>query len=175
MDSTIKEAVKIEYDALKAEQRDRIKTRDNLLYATLTAMAAIVVGTATNRPYLLLLIPPVAYILGWNYISNDEKITGIRRYVEESLIPRIPDDPEAFAWEVAHRSNAQYRSRRYYGVVADTVLYAIAPAGAIVVYWTQESTVPLVIVSVIELLGIGALACRIVGSYNLIGKGRKAV
>ncbi|GDY58781.1 hypothetical protein SVIO_094040 [Streptomyces violaceusniger] len=49
----------LEYEQVKEEQRARIGFRDNLLYATLAAMAAIITFSLQShgRPELLLLLP----------------------------------------------------------------------------------------------------------------------
>ncbi|MCF0091808.1 hypothetical protein [Micromonospora sp. MH99] len=52
----------LEYERLKEEQKVRIGFRDNLLYVTLAAMAAIIGPTLQTRGHanLLLLLPPAA-------------------------------------------------------------------------------------------------------------------
>jgi hypothetical protein len=71
-----------EYEQVKEEQRARIGFRDNLLYATLASMAAIIGLTLqkAGRVELLLLLPPISVLLGWTYLVKDEKISAIGRY-----------------------------------------------------------------------------------------------
>ncbi|MEK8169196.1 hypothetical protein NKH77_03460 [Streptomyces sp. M19] len=81
----------VEYEQVKEEQRARIGFRDNLLYATLASMAAIITFTFQGGGHLelILLLPPASVLLGWAYLVNDEKISAIGRYVREQLDPRL--------------------------------------------------------------------------------------
>src|SRR5215217_3250792 len=81
--SFLKEVYLIEYQKLKDEQIARIGFRDNLIYATLVAIGAILSFAITNPAnYQALLILPLAtFVLGWIYLSNDRKISDIGRYI----------------------------------------------------------------------------------------------
>jgi hypothetical protein len=111
-----------EYTSVKEEQRARIGFRDNLLYATLGSMAAVVAVTVEggHRLQLLLLLPPVSVLLGWTYLVNDEKISAIGRYVREELAPRLAslsgsqESPQVFGWETVHRSDRRRMSRKWH-------------------------------------------------------------
>ncbi|WP_425443915.1 hypothetical protein [Streptomyces aidingensis] len=71
----------LEYQAVKDEQRARIGFRDNLLYATLASMAAIIAVAVPSgeRVPVLLLLPPVCVLLGWTYLVNDSNIWSTAR------------------------------------------------------------------------------------------------
>src|SRR6266567_2022291 len=86
-----------EYQQIKSEQVARIGFRDNLMYVTLVAIAATLTIThsAHSRGYLLL-VPAVAFVLGWTYLANDHMITAIGRYVREH--PGLP----GMRWETDH-------------------------------------------------------------------------
>ena len=73
-----------EYQQIKTEQVARIGFRDNLMYVTLVAIAGTLTIThsADSRGYLLL-VPAVAFALGWTYLANDNMISAIGRYVRE--------------------------------------------------------------------------------------------
>ena len=101
-----------EYERLKDEQKTRIGFRDNLIYATLASIAAVVAATLSSRGNnaLLLLIPPVCLLLGWTYLVNDEKVSAIGRYIRKDLGPRLArrttlTEAEIFGWETAHRAD----------------------------------------------------------------------
>jgi hypothetical protein len=74
-----------EYKQLKDEQRARIGVRDNLIYATFTALAAVAVfafGGVSPRYPALLLLPPACIVLGWTYLSNDRKVSDMENTYE---------------------------------------------------------------------------------------------
>src|SRR5579859_57270 len=96
---TAAQVLLVEYEQIKGEQRSRIGFRDNLLYASLVAMAGVVAAALNTkgRADLLLLLPPVSALLGWTYLVNDEKISAIGRYIRTDLAPRLtPAAPAAF-------------------------------------------------------------------------------
>ncbi len=165
---TIGRLMLIEYEKIKDEQKNRIGFRDNLIYATLGSMALVVAAVLQQggRPDLLLLLPPVTLTLGWTYVSNDEKISAIGRYIREDLTPRLEVLTGAsvgiFAWELKHRADARRRSRKYIQFVVDVGIFCIPACAAVVVYWSggRISVVPLAI-SIIELVLTLALAVEI--------------
>ncbi len=158
----------VEYEQIKEEQRARVGFRDNLLYVTLAAMAAVVAAALQARAgaNVLLLLPPVSVVLGWTYLVNDEKISAIGRYIREQLAPQLAvltgeQDP-IFGWEVAHRNDRRRVSRKYLQLAVDLATFCVAPLVAIVIYCVSgPTTLPFVAVSVIELLAIGVLAWQI--------------
>jgi hypothetical protein len=90
-DVTVGGLLMLEYERVKGEQQARIGFRDNLLYASLASMAAVITAVLqrNGQTALLLLLPPVSVLLGWTYLVNDEKISAIGRYVREELSPRL--------------------------------------------------------------------------------------
>jgi hypothetical protein len=163
-----------EYAALKAEQLARIGTRDNLLYATLAAIGAVLAAALTSRqPACLLLVPPAGAILGWTYLVNDLKISAIREYVRADLAPRVADLScgPAFGWEHAHLADPLYGTRRAGHLVADLTTFVAGPAAAIVVCLALVSgpAIELSAVSltaVAETLLIAALTWQITRAYK---------
>ncbi|MFL1906122.1 hypothetical protein ACJWDR_44690 [Streptomyces tauricus] len=164
-----------EYERIKGEQQARIGFRDNLLYATLASMAAIIAAVlqGDGQAALLLLLPPVSVLLGWTYLVNDEKISAIGRYVREELAPQLATlakglkqgsgHVQVFGWEVAHRSDHRRVSRKCLQLAVDLITFCVAPVAAVVVFWAAgPRRVPLVAVSAIELAAIAVLAVQIV-------------
>jgi hypothetical protein len=168
-----------EYDRLKEEQKTRIGFRDNLLYATLGSMAAVVAAALQNpdRPYLLLLLPPVSVVLGWTYLVNDEKVSAISHYIRDALIPALESmtatTAPVFGWEFAHRADRRRRTRKLLQLIVDLMAFCLAPVAAIIVVWTsgKASTWSLVI-SVIEVSAVTVLAAQIVVYAELRPRGR---
>jgi hypothetical protein len=159
----------VEYEQVKEEQRARIGFRDNLLYATLASMAAIITFSFQNhgQPELLLLLPPASALLGWAYLVNDEKISAIGRYVHQDLGPRLadlaPGRPRVFGWETAHRDDRRRISRKRLQLAADLLLFSVAPIADLIVYWCSEPVrAVLMTVSVAEVALVAVLAVQIV-------------
>src|SRR5690242_2433618 len=75
-----------EYRTLKAEQLERIKQRDNFLNLNIVAIGVIssVAIQGSRRDVIWLLIPWVTFILGWVYLSNDDKITAIAQHLDNA-------------------------------------------------------------------------------------------
>jgi hypothetical protein len=157
-----------EYERVKDEQRARIGFRDNLIYATLAAMALVVAAALRkdDQLQLLTLLPPVSLLLGWTYLVNDEKISAIGRYVGQELGPRlathVPNSGSLFAWEIAHRSDRRRTSRKYLQLVIDLLMFCGAPLAALTVYWMHGPwSLAVVGVSVAETVAIVVLGVQI--------------
>lgn len=155
----------VEYEQLKAEQRARIGLRDNLIYVTLAAYAAIVVAvmTTSGQIELLLVLPVAATVLGWTHLINDDKISTLGRYVRSHLAPRLeqlhPEMAPVFGWEAEHRSDRRRTSRKYLQLTADLMTFNIPAIVAVALYWALSPIeVPLVVVSVVEVACSGVLA-----------------
>ncbi|MEV8313816.1 hypothetical protein AB0Q95_06550 [Streptomyces sp. NPDC059900] len=163
-----------EYEQIKQEQRARIGFRDNLIYATLAVMAAVIGSTLARgiRLELLLLLPPLSTILGWTYLVNDEKISAIGRYIRDELSPRLAeltsDQAEAFGWESAHRRDAHRRSRKRFQLAVDLLTFCGAPLAALVVYWLLGPPQwPLILISLAEATMVIGLARQVVRYADL--------
>ncbi|MFH8987726.1 hypothetical protein [Streptomyces sp. NPDC017940] len=158
-----------EYEQVKQEQRARIGFRDNLIYATLGVMAAVIGSTLPRGGHieLLLLLPPLSVVLGWTYLVNDEKISAVGRYVRDELAPRLEEltaeRHEVFGWESAHRRDAHRRSRKRIQLAVDLLTFCVAPLAALTVYWVLcPAHWPLLLVSVVETAMVAGLATQIV-------------
>ncbi|MCH6163242.1 hypothetical protein [Streptomyces marispadix] len=173
-DVTIGGLLVAEYEQIKSEQRSRIGFRDNLLYATLASMGAVIAAVVRRdgQTELLLLLPPVSVLLGWTYLVNDEKISAIGRYIREELAPRLlvltdergegDERLQPFGWEVAHRGDARRAPRKYLQLGVDLLTFCVAPVAAVVVFWAAEPrSMALIAVSLAELAAVAVLAVQI--------------
>lgn len=165
-----------EYDQIKQEQRARIGFRDNLIYATLGVMAAVIGSTLARGGHLemLLLLPPLSVILGWTYLVNDEKISAVGRYVRDELAPRLKEltleRAEVFGWESAHRRDTNRRSRKRLQLAVDLLTFCGAPLAALSVYWLLGPLLwPLLLVSAAETAMVASLAIQVV-RYAELGR-----
>ncbi|MGA4847126.1 hypothetical protein ACOBQB_12995 [Streptomyces sp. G5(2025)] len=165
-----------EYDQIKQEQRARIGFRDNLIYATLGVMAAVIGSTLARdgQLELLLLLPPLSVTLGWTYLANDEKISAIGRYVRDELAPRLkdltPEGGEVFGWESAHRRDAHRRSRKRIQLAVDLLTFCAAPLASLTVFWLLgPAQWPLLAVSLAETAMLAGLTVQVVRYADLGG------
>jgi len=119
-----------EYQQIKSEQVARINTRDNLIYVTLVAIAGVltVAHSAASRGYLLL-VPAVAFVLGWTYLANDNMISAIGRYVREH--PAL----SAMRWETEHPADKRRTSRKTIQLAVDLGTFCGSAAVALVAFW----------------------------------------
>ncbi|NNN37948.1 hypothetical protein HLK59_48105 [Streptomyces sp. S3(2020)] len=166
-DVTVGQLLLAEYQSLKDEQKTRIGFRDNLLYVTLTVVAAVIAATAqAKRPDMLLALPPVCVVLGWTYLVNDEKISAIGRHVREDIGPRLAQLAQAegvFGWEIAHRSDSRRRSRKAIQCGIDLLAFCLVPFAGLTVYWAAgETSAGLLFLSVLEALGVIGLGVQVV-------------
>lgn len=158
----------LEYEQLKEEQRGRIGTRDNLVYATIGALALIVGAVVqTGSTAFLLIIPPVCVTLGWTYLVNDDRVTAIGSYVKDVLGPeltrRSSSDIEVFGWERRHREDAGRRSRKVFQLAVDLLLFCVTPLAAMTIAWSESALSPLLqATTAVELAAVAALAARFV-------------
>lgn len=179
---TVGQLLLTEYQTLKDEQKARIGFRDNLLYVTLAAVAAVIAAAAqAKQPQMLLALPPVCVVLGWTYLVNDEKISAIGDYVRNELGPRLAAAAGSsgtaevvFRWETAHRSDARRRSRKLIQCAVDQAAFCAVPLAALVVYWVHGGSGALLMgLSVIEALAIAGLAVQILLYAGMLGTGER--
>lgn len=173
-DVTVGQLLLAEYQSVKDEQRSRIGFRDNLLYVTLTVVAAVIAATAqSGRPEMLLALPPVCVVLGWTYLVNDEKISAIGRHVRRDLAPRLArlaGAEGAFAWETAHRSDPRRRQRKLLQCGVDLLAFCAVPLAGLTAHWTTGPRTPgLLVLSALEALTVCVLAAQIVAYARPFG------
>ncbi|MBK3572020.1 hypothetical protein [Streptomyces sp. MBT62] len=165
-DVTVAQLLLAEYQTVKDEQKTRIGFRDNLLYVTLTIVAAVIAAAAqAKQSEMLLALPPVCVVLGWTYLVNDEKISAIGTYVRDELGPRLAELAQAeavFAWEAAHRSDTRRRSRKVIQSSVDLLAFCVVPLAGLIVYWAAGQTTPgLLALSVAEALIVVGLGHQV--------------
>ncbi|MDQ0598828.1 hypothetical protein QF037_003173 [Streptomyces canus] len=166
-DVTVGQLLLAEYQTLKDEQKTRIGFRDNLLYVTLTVVAAVIAATAqAKRPDMLLALPPVCVVLGWTYLVNDEKISAIGRHIRHDVGPKLAQlarSEHAFTWETVHRSDARRRQRKVIQCGIDLLAFCVVPLAGLTVYWAAgENGAGLLVLSLVEALTVIGLASQVV-------------
>lgn len=165
-DPTIGDALIVEYERLKDEQKHRIAARDGLLYATFAATAGVIIGVLRfgGGASLLLVLPAVTVVLGWTYLVNDQKVSAIGRYVRTRLAPRLQAIVGApvFEWELVHRVDTRRHSRKILQATVNLAVFTAGPLVALTIYWvTGPWPVGLLAISAVEAIATLTLAGQI--------------
>jgi hypothetical protein len=159
-----------EYKEAKAEQRDRIRWRDSLVYAAPVALFLAFGAVASGKApaTLLLATPLIGYMLGHGFIDNDVKISAIRRDIRNRIAPSVrgmlADAPTArglFGWEDEVSPRRVHRT--LLRLAANLVAFMALPFAGPVWYATQHGLAggQAAIVAV-ELVGLLLLASEFV-------------
>ncbi len=138
-----------EYKELKAEQRDRMGHRDGMAPAAISAQVLAVAAIAAGKagPELLLVLPPIAFALGWLRLATADKVSEIRRYIRGSLRLEAIElvGPESgwvpFGWET--RESPRRVSRKFGQLISDLVVFVGGPLAAVVTELALPGTPPL--------------------------------
>jgi hypothetical protein len=172
-EDVVKAVLLAEYDALKAEQKSRIGLRDRLTYtalAALTATLALVVQPPA-RPHLLLLVPLVCVVLGWTYLTNDQKISAIgdylRLHLSSALVEAERRKDVVLAWESIHRNAPLRRLDKLGQLVVDLLVFAVPSLLSIARYWTVDVRADLLAISIVEALTTLAFTARVIAAADL--------
>jgi len=168
-----------EYEKLKEEQIHRMSFRDNLIYATLIAITAVVsiVADDITRIPVLLVLPMVCITLGWTYLANDEKVSAMGRYIRttfsDELQKLVPGSkPTLFGWEIANRLDKRRGSRKVIQFFVDEFVFVLPGIIAILIFWQNAANNLLLLrwVAGMELLFLLILGLQIF-SYAEFKKG----
>ncbi|MFC8517894.1 hypothetical protein [Streptomyces sp. NPDC057257] len=172
-DVSVGQLLLVEYQTVKDEQKARIGFRDNLLYVTLTVVAAVIAAAAqAKQASMLLALPPVCVVLGWTYLVNDQKISAIGAYVRGELAPKLAElaQPggglQTFGWETVHRGDARRGSRKAVQLAVDLLAFCGVPLAALAVFWAAGGSGLLIALSGLEALAVGGLASQVVWYAN---------
>lgn len=170
LDSAALDVLRDELKTLKDEQRDRIRARDNMIYSLILAIAAVAGGARLAGPAVPLLLPPVAIVLGWTYLINDQKVSAIGAYLRTGLAPRMTAlvGTDALRWETAHRSDRRRRQRKLIQLTVDLTVFVLPAVVAITWYWANNpANIVLSIASLVEALAVIAMAWQVIAYADL--------
>lgn len=132
-----------EYEKLKDEQHKRIEFRDHMIYLTLAAIGTVF-SFALEKPDLnitLLVLPFLCIVLGWTYLTNDEKISAIGNYVRTSLVPKLTEhnshDKLSLAghWEDYLRQDKSRRQRKWFQLFIDLSIFCFSGLVSILAFY----------------------------------------
>ncbi len=137
---TMKDALLIEYEKLKDEQRARISFRENLFYIALIVVGAVFSSllSISNFDVGYLAITPILFVISNTYYYNDDMVSQMNIYFREVLAPRVAAatksrPEEVFYWETFNRTPRRIR-RRIYTMFANLILYPGASAAGLAIF-----------------------------------------
>ena len=145
-----------QYDKGKDEQIDRIGRRDHHVYLFGGSIVGVILGAATlKHAGILLVLPVVAFVLGWIYLTNDDKVSDLGAFIRSELIPAVrpfvPAGTPVFGWETY--PDPRRRLRKVVQLFVDLLTFCLPGAAAIAGFWLiGPRPVILVVVSIVELL-----------------------
>lgn len=132
-----------EYEKLKDEQNKRIEFRDHMIYLTLGAIGAVF-SFSLEKPEFnsaFLILPFICIVLGWTYLSNDEKISSIGKYIRDILLPKIDSVPAEHAlslkdnWDAYVRKDRRRRGRKQFQLLIDLSIYCFSAFISIIAFF----------------------------------------
>ncbi|BEK95013.1 hypothetical protein [Nocardia seriolae] len=151
-------AVTDEHPTLKSEQLERIKLRDTFLNLNIVALGVVTaVGLPGQRGGVWLIVPWITTILGWAYLSNDDKVSAIARHLRLQVSPIDVSG----SWETSRKGLLPLRIRWFADVITFTLSFIAPIPAAITLYATSLHTSrPTVIylVTALEAMATTALA-----------------
>ena len=133
-----------EYSKLKDEPVARIIIREHLVYITLGVFGGIFsYALHADQHYAFLVIPLVCVILGWMYVTVDEKVSAIGKYLRKDLTEKlaplagVPAE-QLLGWEIAHRSDKYRRPRKWIQLFIDLLTFILSGIFALAAFlWYQ--------------------------------------
>lgn len=151
-----------QYVQLKEEQRVRMGLRDGLIKTTYGALGATVAfSAAVNNPagsLVLLVVPLVAFTLGWTFLRNNVKIMTIGWFIAETY-------PEC-SWETYRVEVTGRRRRKYLQLMTDLIVFVLTGQIALVLFWMQPQRILWDVVSGIEWVMLAVLGTEFIRSSD---------
>jgi hypothetical protein len=158
-----------EYRKLKDEQIARIIMREHMIYVTLGVFGGVSsYALHEGQYYAFLVIPWVCVILGWLYLTTDEKVSAIGEYIRHDLTEHLakltasPAEMLLLGWEIKHRSDGHRRSRKIFQMIIDQLTFVIPGLIALAMFWLKQFSFNkwftiIWIIELVLLLGLGVL------------------
>lgn len=145
-----------EYATLKTEQLERIKQRDTFLNLNIVAIGAVtaIAVQGERQASAWLVVPWLSAILGWAYLSNDDKVTAIARHVAASL-----PHTGAATWEAGEKGLLAPRIRHVVDFVVFVLSFVLPTPVAIALYSSRNTEAWPAVVLVIVIIEVCITAC----------------
>lgn len=143
--------------ALKSEQLERIKQRDTFLNLNIVAIGAVtaIAVQGQKQAAAWLVVPWLTAILGWAYLSNDDKVTAIARHLKGNAAQG--------SWETSAKGLLPPALRRVTESIVFVLSFLLPTPVAITLYANTSGvrwgafTITAVIVEAVVTLGLGAV------------------
>lgn len=152
-----------EYRKLKDEQIARIVMREHLVYVTLGVFGGVFsYALHAEHHYAFLVIPLVCVILGWMYMTVDEKVSAIGEYLRKelteklALLAKVPVE-SLLSWEIAHRSDKYRRPRKWIQLFIDLLTFIFSGTFALVAFLWYQSDLNVLFITVLVVEGFSLL------------------
>lgn len=135
-----------EYRKLKDEQIARIIMREHMIYVTLGTIGAVSsYALHSEQHFAFLVIPWVCIILGWLYITTDEKISSIGEYLRRDLADKLDhltnnSTGYTLGWEITHRSDKFRTHRKITQLIVDQLTFVCSGLFALAAFWWMQKT-----------------------------------
>jgi hypothetical protein len=160
----------VEHGVLKTEQLERIKLRDTFLNLNIVALGVTTAITVQGQKQAaaLLVVPWITVILGWAYLSNDDKVTAIARHIKAALDEKSAE----FSWETSPKGILSPSIRRFADVAIFLLSFLLPGPIAMALYSVVNPgswSAAVVIVVIFEMILTVCLGALYV--LSLIGRG----
>lgn len=169
----MKEILLAEYNALKTEQLERIKHRDNIIYVLLGAAGTLLsFAIIHNANYVAAIIPMVSFVLCWIYLTNDRKISEIATYIEDDLAVQLSscinndeqnEEGPICNWEVKHKTYTGRKVRKLIQYIVDILIFGFPALIGVLATNMQSNSFALLTINSVFFIGIIIL---IIVQYN---------
>ncbi|MFE9321871.1 hypothetical protein ACIHDR_03565 [Nocardia sp. NPDC052278] len=133
-----------ERTALKSEQLERIKQRDTFLNLNVVALGAIsaIAMQSPKTGGVWLVGPWITAILGWAYLSNDDKVSAIARHLRAQVA--------STSWEAGHKGLLPRQARLLADALTFILSFTLPTPVAVALYaMTSKGAWPAVVCAII--------------------------
>lgn len=126
--------------ALKSEQLERIKQRDTFLNLNIVALGLVTaLALPGQRPAgIWLVVPWITTILGWAYLSNDDKVSAIARHLRLQVRPA----DVASSWETSRKGLLRPRIRWIADAATFMLSYVVPTPVALALFFVSTPGSP---------------------------------
>ena len=152
----------VEFEALKAEQRDRIKFRDNLFFASFVFYGALagyaILPTSPVDAWLLLGF--VSGLAGHLYLENEVKISGTRDFLKVTYSQNLK-------WEPHIDTEPNRWLRKFFQMAVDLLAFGAPAVFCTITFWPEDLQVlPEFTKSLVGMLGLYVASRTIIRYLN---------
>jgi hypothetical protein len=135
-----------QYAALKAEQLERIRYREHLIYLMIFSSGAVLAFAlhAAQQATAVLVLPLLGFLFGWPYVIADRATSRVGEFLRTAVEPELADmvdhgrERRMLSWEFRHPSDQFYRLQKRVTWAYEMLLFAVLPASATIVFFLAQ-------------------------------------